>query len=446
MAELSPEEVTKLVEAFNKLKVKPKADTPEDLELWLKDYGKEEVVKAEPTVEVKKEPGSDEKSKTTVASTVHQPRISIFYGDTGKGEVTYAQWVYEVKCLMLEKVHKQELIKQAIRNSLRGEAGNLLRRLGYGATIPDILDKFDSVYGEVDSKEHLLAKFYSSKQEEHEDVTKWSCRLEDILASAVERKLVQTDQVNEMLRNMFYQGLKPSLKDICTYKFEQIKDFDKLRVAIRKIEQDHLNPEALKSHCHSSVEQSKQSKNEDKSEMKEMKSMIQSLTNTVQQLENKFNASQSFQGHSNQGFTQQRGRGKHKPNFRGNSNSQGQGYGDTQGQGQGYGNTQNYNQNQRPRSSNRGQNFRNFNSNQGQGKSQGQRFEYQGSKFNSPNQYNQNQSYERQNVNNPSQAQATNPMNEDNFNRGPLCFRCRQYGHYQWECGVRMDHSRGHLN
>ena len=429
MADLSYEEAVKLVEAFNKLKVKPKADTPEDLELWLKEYGKGDTAKADPKVDVKKEPSPDDKTKTTISSTVHQPRISIFFGDTGKGEVSYAQWVYEVKCLMLEKVHKQEVIKQAIRNSLRGEAANLLRRLGYGATIPDILDKFESVYGETDSKEHLLSKFYSSKQEEHETVTKWSCRLEDILATAVERKLVQADQVDEMLRNMFYQGLKPTLKDICAYKFEQIKDFDKLRVAIRKIEQDHLNPEALNVHCHSSVDQNKPNKKEEKSEMKEMKSMIQSLTNTVQQLENKFNAAQTFQGqgnqgfqgHSSQGFNQQRGRGKYRPNY-----------------------DQNYNKsrNTRPRSGNRGQNY----SNQGQGQSQGQRFQYQGQRFNNPNQYNQNQSYEGQNVNNSNQAQATNQTYEENFNRGPLCFRCKQYGHYQWECGVRMDHSRSQLN
>ena len=60
-------------------------------------------------------------------------------------------------------------------------------------------------------------------------MTKWSCRLEDILASAVERQLVDSSKVNEMLYNMFYQGLKPALKDISGYKFEQIKDVDKLR-------------------------------------------------------------------------------------------------------------------------------------------------------------------------------------------------------------------------
>ena len=33
------------------------------------------------------------------------------------------------------------------------------------------------------------------------------------------------------------------------------------------------------------------------------------------------------------------------------------------------------------------------------------------------------------------------------FNRGPMCFNCRQYGHYQWNCPVsRLDHSRKHLN
>ena len=143
--------------------------------------------------------------------------------------------VYEVRCLTLEKVHRPEVIAQAIRNSLKGEASNLFCRLGYGVTISDILEKFDSVYGEVDSKEHLLAKFYSSKQKDHENVTKWLCRLENILSSAVDRKLVEPGQVNDMLRNMFFQGLRPS------YKFEQIKDFDHLRVAIRKIEQDHLN-------------------------------------------------------------------------------------------------------------------------------------------------------------------------------------------------------------
>ena len=84
---------------------------------------------------------------------------------------------------------------------------------------------------------------------------------------------------------MFYQGLKPALKDICGYKFEQISDFDKLKVEIRKIEQDHLKPEEKVTQCISSVQQT-----DVKSDIKEMKSMIKSLTNTVKQLEKRVNA------------------------------------------------------------------------------------------------------------------------------------------------------------
>lgn len=82
-----------------------------------------------------------------------------------------------------------------------------------------------------------------------------------------------------MLRNMFYQGLTPALKDICGYKFEQISDSNKLRVEIRKMEQDHLKPEEKVTHSISSVQQA-----DENSDIKEMKSMIKSLTNTVEQL------------------------------------------------------------------------------------------------------------------------------------------------------------------
>ena len=137
MAELNEEEGKMLVEAFNKLKVKPKFDTSDDLENWLTAYHA-----------IKPDPGVDPK---------------------------------EIKCLIIEKTYKPEIILQAVRRSVRGEAGNLVRRLGTGASIIQILEKIESVYGEVDTKEHLLAKFYSARQEESEDVTKWSCRLEDIL-------------------------------------------------------------------------------------------------------------------------------------------------------------------------------------------------------------------------------------------------------------------------
>lgn len=420
MAGLSEEEGKQLIEAFNKLKIKPKFDTTEDLQSWLKEYGAQQTVKVEPT--------TTSATATTTVTTTQQQRISLFYGDNIKGEATYAQWVYEVKCLLLEKTHKPEALAQAIRRSLRGEASNLARRLGIGATIPQILEKIESVYGEVDTKEHLLAKFYSAKQEENEDVATWSCRLEDILSTAVERKLVDSNNVNEMLRNMFWQGLKPVLKDISGYKFEKITDFDKLRVEIRKLEQDHLQPTTKNTHCNVSQI------NSENSELKEMKTMIQSLSSTVKDLEKKINMStqqdqptyQTNRIENNPNQQQRRRNDRKYSNYNNRSyttNSQSS----NRFNQQGFQNRSGQQQYPNPRQSNLRPTFNN--NNQG---------------YNNDQEYNHSQSQGQ----NQTQGHISNQgQEEENFNTGPLCFRCRQYGHYQWNCPVtRMDHSRKYLN
>ena len=89
---------------------------------------------------------------------------------------------------------------------------------------------------------------------------------------------------------MFFQGLRPSLKSMCAYKFEQIKDFDHLRVALRKIEQDHLKPDEPVTNC---IASTNQSQSEEKKELREKKFMIQSLNDTVQKLESKVNSQTS---------------------------------------------------------------------------------------------------------------------------------------------------------
>ncbi|MCG7878259.1 MAG: hypothetical protein N0C90_18290 [Candidatus Thiodiazotropha endolucinida] len=67
MADLTEEEGKKLIEAFNKLKIKPKADTAEDLQLWLQTYS--EGVTAETGAAL---------TKTSTVLTSQQPRISLF--------------------------------------------------------------------------------------------------------------------------------------------------------------------------------------------------------------------------------------------------------------------------------------------------------------------------------------------------------------------------------
>lgn len=230
MAEFSEEETKSLVDAFSALGAKPKTDSPEDLRRWMEAF-------TDAHRDDKRQIGSE---NTQISNLRHFPRIVTFSGDSSKGDQSaFDLWRYEVRCLLEDKAHSEDVIRQAIRNSVRGEAGRIVMRLGSKASIQDILNKLQGVYGEVELSENLLSEFYSAQQKPGEDVAAWSCRLEDILGKAQERGQLDPSGVNEMLRTKFWTGLSQDLKDSSRHKFDTIKDFDQLRISIRSIEHEH---------------------------------------------------------------------------------------------------------------------------------------------------------------------------------------------------------------
>ena len=105
------------------------------------------------------------------------PRLSIFYGDDRKGEDTYKTWRYEIQCLQAEKKYPEDQILMAIRRSAKGEAANILRRLGVKASILDILKKFNSTFGDIDSPELIMKKFYAAEQMQKESLITYAARM-----------------------------------------------------------------------------------------------------------------------------------------------------------------------------------------------------------------------------------------------------------------------------
>ena len=89
---------------------------------------------------------------------------------------------------------------------------------------------------------------------------------------------------------MFWQGLKPSLKDISGYKYDKVKDFDQLRDKIRKLEQEHNHPGSMVTTDIKSVIDNKEN-----GEMKEIKTMLQLLDSTAKVIEKKLNKQESQQ-------------------------------------------------------------------------------------------------------------------------------------------------------
>lgn len=135
----------------------------------------------------------------------------------------------------MDKSYSSDVIGNAIKKSLRGEAGRVAMRLEPSASIGDLIDKLENVYGTLELRECILAQFYCANQQSDESVIKWGCRLKDILAKAIDKGLVDKSKRNEMLRNMFWTGLKQSFKEISGHKYDTIGDFNKLRTAIRKM-------------------------------------------------------------------------------------------------------------------------------------------------------------------------------------------------------------------
>jgi len=101
MADFTDEEAKCLLDSFKWLNVKPKGDTPEELVEWMKcftqGYGGTEL-KVD-TSDINHGP------RVSPAVAIQQPRISIFTGELplGKSDTAYDMWLYEVRCLMMEK-------------------------------------------------------------------------------------------------------------------------------------------------------------------------------------------------------------------------------------------------------------------------------------------------------------------------------------------------------
>ncbi|PVD22602.1 hypothetical protein C0Q70_18420 [Pomacea canaliculata] len=130
------------------------------------------------------------------------------------------------------------IVLEAVRRSLRGEAARVAMRLGPQATLNELLQIFDSIFGLVVCDQDLLGSFYTARQQAGENVTQWRCRIEDILTQALSARLIERRAYSETLRCRLWGGLRQHLKDRTAYKFEMKTDVDALFRSLRQTEQE----------------------------------------------------------------------------------------------------------------------------------------------------------------------------------------------------------------
>ncbi|XP_071085156.1 uncharacterized protein [Haliotis cracherodii] len=301
--ELSKEELGNMVKLFRKMGMTPKDDTPEDLKHWIHGMSQEEgiAIKMEDSSDTSKPQTSH--SHPTSVSYQHFPRLPFFSGEHGK-DTEYDLWRYEVDCLMESKTYSPEVILQALRKSLKGEAALVSMKLGHKATIAELLSKFKFAFGTLRSCSSLLSEFYSTSQHDDEDVATWSCRLERLLFQLTELKHISQEEQDDMLRSRLWDGLHSSLKSLAGYKYDAISNFDELRLCLRELEFDlnhgkrdtpKIRPKSATVKMASTTETAKERDlSELKDMMKELKAEISEMKEQQTQMSAQVYQCQSF--------------------------------------------------------------------------------------------------------------------------------------------------------
>ncbi|KAL4226331.1 hypothetical protein ACF0H5_014314 [Mactra antiquata] len=124
-------------------------------------------------------------SDTKFSSTYHYPKLATFYGEDNKGEVSWPTFKFEVESLQSAKVFNEEQILLGIRRSLKGNASDVIRRLGTGVTVNQVLRKLECTFGNIETKESILCKFFSCKQKVNESISNYLSRLEGLQLNLV---------------------------------------------------------------------------------------------------------------------------------------------------------------------------------------------------------------------------------------------------------------------
>ena len=167
------------------------------------------------------------------------PRLPLFSGDKGKGEVTYQMWRYDIRCLQKDKSCPEGPLLEAIRKAVRGMAADILLDLGTEVTVSKVLAEFDLLFGSVRSAEQLIEQFYVARQLRDETVAQWSCRLRNLASKAVDAGAVKSQEVKSMLRSKFWSGLVcPELKNALRHRFDAGEGYERLVRAARVVEEE----------------------------------------------------------------------------------------------------------------------------------------------------------------------------------------------------------------
>ena len=166
----------------------------------------------------------------------YKPNLCRFSGmdPVPKSESSFEGWKLEVDCLIGSKMYPDHIINQLIRNSLSGQARTVIVTLGPKVTNQEIIDKLESVFGNVATGASIMQEFYTAAQNADESVTLWGIRIEQIVQRAVEKGYISPEQKDTMLKDRFWWYLRNvDLRNTSKIHYVQAENFDMLRSKVK---------------------------------------------------------------------------------------------------------------------------------------------------------------------------------------------------------------------
>ena len=231
MATLSQDDLNKLKDVFGEWGLQAKIESPEDLKnLMLQSQS------------IKKEPTETSRVRDEPRRRLEVPKLPYFSGKVEPNGTPYDVWRYDVECLQSNREYSEDMIAEAIRRSLKGDAAMVMVRLGSKASRMELLMKLDGLYGNVATESSLLTQFYAANQREGEDIAAWSLRLENLIQKVQDQGLISAGTRKEMLRTKIWTGLtNEELKHATRHRYDTIRDVDELIIVLRSMEQETLS-------------------------------------------------------------------------------------------------------------------------------------------------------------------------------------------------------------
>ena len=147
------------------------------------------------------------------------PKLSAFSGERAKGEVSFEQWSYELQTL--RKTYSDSALREGIKCSLRGAAGDTVRNMGPDVPLDTIIKKFTIVYGNVKSFDLLMRDFYCADQGEEESIPSFATWVERLLFQICDKFLEKLTSPEEqrLLKDCLFHGCKKSIWNSVKYYF-----------------------------------------------------------------------------------------------------------------------------------------------------------------------------------------------------------------------------------